>query len=790
MRVRRGSIFGSLAWALLGVILSSAAMVSADEDLEADILPYDRIYLTGNSAVVEGTIIEEDQRRLRVRKPNGVIFEILRAEVREIERRRTPSDVYKRHAATLPSEAVEERLRLARWCLGHELSQEAEAEARHVLELDAKLLAAYHVLVDVYALRMATVAEAFHETLTDEELSVFYAADANGVESPKLLIAGGQGLLRSQLSELAVALLRRAADMLAGLVAAGTDDAWLSRHLIADWDQAATLLRTARLSLCEALLKAERPADAAASVEAMLAVPGEEDVSALYARGRARCAIGDVVGAVSDLNLAASLDAESGPIRLAQGVALYLRGDLPLAVAALEGALGLGLEDERQARWHLGLTYLRMGRYRSAKVEFVQVLTLDPNDSLGLVGIALVQAGRGEHDDALATLDRAVARSPLDSYPIYLRGVVQLTAKRVDQGRADMLDALRLGYDFDAVCRGLALAYELAGESRAAARCYAYLTAAERPDADDWYGLGRSLLMLERLSDARFALGRALEVDPDHADALSARGYAHYVEGDRTAAGSDFTAAVQRDPESAYARRGLDYLENARTRRVWSDTFERSDGADVRNRWSEDERFGVHVRLESGRVVMGGRQANQANGTTRLVRRVVGAPVAEFTAMLNTSRAGEARVGMRLEAGRDGDVVVFREGDGRLLLAWRVGTAWSKEPVDCGQWPSDGGSHRLAIEVVDLAAGRVAVLVDDERRGECEVPSLGRARQMDLVVYGRAEVGVAWTLVLDEVSVFVARQSAGGQAPTPGLPPPGGGQGGGPPGGGTTGEGY
>lgn len=787
MRARRGSVFGSLAWVGIGVILLSTAVVSADDDLEADILPYDRIYLTGNSAVVEGTIIEEDQRRLRVRKPNGVIFEIRLSEVREIERRRTPSDVYERHAAALPTEAVEERLRLARWCLGHELGQEADAEARHVLALDAKRLAAYHVLVDVCALRLATVAEAFHETLTDEELSVIWMAKANGVASPKLLVAGGQGLLRSNLSELAVGFFRRAVDMLAEPVAAGTDDAWLTRYLIADWDQAATLLRTARLLLCESLLEAGQPADAAAAVEAMLALPGEEDVSALYARGRARCATGDVAGAVVDLNLAASLDAESAPIRLAQGVALYLRGDLPLAVAALEGALGLGLglDCERQARWHLGLTYLRMGRYRSAKAEFVQVLSLDPHDSLGLVGIALVQAGRGEHDGALATLDQAVARSPLDAYPIYLRGVVRLTAKRVDQGRADMLDALRLGYDFDAVCRGLALAYELAGESQAAARCYAYLTAAQRPDADDWYGLGRSLLMLDRRSDARSALSRALEVNPDHADALSARGYAHYIDGDRAAADSDFTAAFQRNPESAYARRGLEYLEKARTRRVWSDTFERPDGADVRNRWSEDERFGVNIRLESGHVVMGGRQANQANGTTRLVRRVVGASVAEFTALLNVSEAGEARVGMRLEAGRDGDVVVFREGDGRLLLAWRTGAGWANEPVDCGQWPSDGGFHRLSLDVVDLAAGRVAVLVDDVWRGECEVPSLGRARQMDLVVYGRSEVGVTWKLVLDEVSVFVARPSAGGQAPTRGLPVPGGGQGGE-----TPGEGY
>jgi hypothetical protein len=89
------------------------------------------------------------------------------------------------------------------------------------------------------------------------------------------------------------------------------------------------------------------------------------------------------------------------------------------------------------------------------------------------------------------------------------------------------------------------------------------------------------------------------------------------------------------------------------------------------------------------------------------------------------------------------------------------------------------------LDVVDLAAGRVAVLVDDVWRGECEVPSLGRARQMDLVVYGRSEVGVTWKLVLDEVSVFVARPSAGGQAPTRGLPVPGGGQGGE-----TPGEGY
>ncbi len=44
------------------------------------------------------------------------------------------------------------------------------------------------------------------------------------------------------MTRLVLVLAAAAGLALAAPVAAGTDDAWLSRHLIADWGQAATLL--------------------------------------------------------------------------------------------------------------------------------------------------------------------------------------------------------------------------------------------------------------------------------------------------------------------------------------------------------------------------------------------------------------------------------------------------------------------------------------------------------------------------------------------------------------------
>ncbi len=760
----------------LGLVVSigGGGAASADDDFEGDIQPYDHIYMKGSPTPVKGTVLERSRGKYKIRKSNGVIFEVPEGDVLRVEERLTAEDVFRKRAAKLGAGDVESRLALARWGLGYEdLDGNVEEVAKEILAIEPGRREAYHILIDVFDKRIEGVAEIHHETLLDEQLGVVYAAIDRGVQSPKLSIAAGRAFLRVELPELAATSLARAVELLAEPVGAG-DVAPLAEYGIDDIAVATAMLRDARVLLGESLMRTGKPAEAETVFGAAVDAALDPDFEALFGRGRARAATGDLAGAATDLDEAVAVDPQSAHAILAQGTVHYLRGDGAQAEASLEGALSLGLEDERDARFHLGLAYVRLGRYRSAATEFVRLLEADPLDPLGRAGIALVHAGRGEKDEALEELDRATrnARGELGGDVLYLQAVVLLELGRADEARDKLAAALRAGFDFDAAARVAVRVHEARDDLAAVSRYAAYLTARSAPTSDDWYTFGRALLATGRREEARHALDEALAIDPNHAPALAARGYAAYIEGDRDAADADFQRSLSADPSLGYARRGLDYLVKARTRRVWSDAFEREDGPEIRNRWSEVERFGADIEVAGGRVVFKGAQSNDPKGKTMLTRSINGARVVEFSAELEVLEGAEhSRFGLRLETVRDGVVVVYRQPDGKLVLAYRYGSTWTG-PEEAGVWPDDGKPHRLAIEVGD--AGKVEILLDEQVRASCELATLARAQAYDLVIFGRGEaIGNAWRAAADEVNVYIKRDAGGASRPGPRTPTPG-----------------
>ncbi len=95
----------------------------------------DIIYLKiGNTS--EGKIVAENEREVRLKRPDGGEMTLPRSRIARIEKRETPFEVYTRRAAELPDDAATPHFDLAAYCITHNLHSPALATLRRGLAID------------------------------------------------------------------------------------------------------------------------------------------------------------------------------------------------------------------------------------------------------------------------------------------------------------------------------------------------------------------------------------------------------------------------------------------------------------------------------------------------------------------------------------------------------------------------------------------------------------------------------------------------------------------------------
>ncbi len=105
------------------------------------------------------------------------------------------------------------------------------------------------------------------------------------------------------------------------------------------------------------------------------------------------------------------------------GVEAFNRQDY---AEALEHFLAIAREDpnDPQVHLHLGSTYVGLGRLDDAHGELVRCLSLDPRNERGLAELGRLLALQGRLDEAVETLQKAVAANPEFAEPhYYLAGI-------------------------------------------------------------------------------------------------------------------------------------------------------------------------------------------------------------------------------------------------------------------------------------------------------------------------------------------------------------------------------
>lgn len=808
-----------MAVVVAGLALVVAPPARAQEAIDADFRMFDVVVVDGVADPIEGTILEEGAR-LKIRTRQGVITEFPRDKVREITRRETAESAFKARAARIKERGTggEHRL-LAEWALKHGLRAEGEGELRLAAEAEpdpTRSLAHRERLIGLVEDRLGDLAGGARDAALEGLMVEVARAEAKGGASPRLLLTRARVARELGLPEVARGALEAARDALEGRkgeaggdappavddTPAGparpperprsfgrgdegvdrppppprhdvdappaTPDDHGDRELPGLRPPERDVWRQALLLLGAVEARDGRLAEAADAYERVLEVWPQERAACL-GLARLRVTAGQRGAAQDLLTAALKVFPRDGELLLVRGQVRALLEDLEGARQDLSAVLtAVRPPDDsalaRDTRAALGLVLVLAGELDKAGPS-LEAADAPPGHGPARLGRALLAerrgdlaAARGHYEEAARLL---APRAGDAHYALAFVLTEQGDAQSLQAAAGALRQAARQGVDLELCLRALTDLAVRRGDPEAELKLLElHARTAAPPTPDLLARLGRAYLRQERHDEAKALFERALGQAADHAASLRGLAFVAYARDDRARAKELFDRLLKLDPQDAWAARGQRNLEEARTRRMWVDAFDRP-GSEVKNAWRVEAPFGLKVEMADGKVFLAGRQQNEADGKTRLVRTVQGEHVVKLEARLHLDRLGEeARAGLRMETERGGVVVLFRDGDGGLKVTWgKSKTAPLEDPRPLGAWPGPG-PRTLAIEVENPQDGTVALWVDGVRRGELKVPGFGRDRaDAELSVYAQGtRLDQRVEVVLEEVRIYVRRE--------------------------------
>jgi choline-sulfatase len=182
------------------------------------------------------------------------------------------------------------------------------------------------------------------------------------------------------------------------------------------------------------------------------------------------------------------------------GVTLEEAGQAAEAARVLARALTL---DPARPEEHnsLGIALLAQGQTAAAEREFQQAITLDPGDARAYNNLGNVRRATGRPDAALEAYRQATTLAPRYAEAWNGLGTVEVDRNRPADALADFDRALTLAPGYHEVRLNRAIAYEMAGDTRAARAAYREFLAAAGKDPQYETQRRAAEQLLARLSD-------------------------------------------------------------------------------------------------------------------------------------------------------------------------------------------------------------------------------------------------------------------------------------------------
>jgi tetratricopeptide (TPR) repeat protein len=729
-------------------LLTGPGLYAQEDEGDTEVREFDHVFLKDVPEPQVGTILRETDTELyiRLRDYPGMETRFSKSRIVDIKYRTSPVQAFNAKRGKVAPGDFKACYELARWSLQYpELREKSKEVLRDCIKRNAKFLDSYLLFSDLLRedrRKSEALTEEQLEQQLNTEIEMYRHAISSGLENPQIFYRLGLAVRKGGLPKVALGYFNKAIE--------GSGNSSVPE--IGTWS---------RHEAGEILLETGKPREALKHFEAVLS-SSPDDFRALLGRGEVKLVLGDLDEAGIALTKAVAADPYFPRPFLLLGSVAYLKGELSDAELWLGRAEAVGLPSA-DVLTTLGLARARMGKFTSAAAQLARALTVNPGYWQAELARGYLAENEGRVDDAISAYLRALQINDASGMAHFKLAGAYYSAGQKDSAVGELNAALTHGFRPVEVFKLLGrVEYERENYAEAA-RYLRYAVAADDKDADAYYLLGMSCVKLKRNLLAKRFLQKAVDLYPAHVGALNTLGYLAYAANNIQEAVERFTNALAADPGNSYAAKGMRQISQVLHWDRWEDSFRRPDSDDISNGWTEenDARYGIEMEIDSNAAQFSGTQ-REANKKVFLSRPERGDTFVRIEAVINGLQAAGARFGVRIEK-RDskgkiqGAVVLMRDVDGSLAYNYTEGRGkWKSSdlPITIEQFPIDLKSHTFGVGLIDSKTGKVELMLDGRKLLEVSCPPLARSKELLVGIYGQADAGMPWTLIVESVCIF------------------------------------
>ncbi|MBI2922062.1 MAG: tetratricopeptide repeat protein, partial [Planctomycetes bacterium] len=445
--------------------------------------------------------------------------------------------------------------------------------------------------------------------------------------------------------------------------------------------------------------------------------------------------------------------AQAGPAGLhLLGCAEAHLGSTAAAVAAFKAALAA--DPERMDAWlNLGVICGLAGDWTRARACFEEAAYRAPVSPHPWAALGWASLREAKAQEAAAAYDEALRRDPRCAQALLGKGRLALDAGDFASAETNLLAALKAGAGAVGF-RELGLArLRLRNTSGAVEALRRAVEFSADPDAHALLGFA---ILATNADAGEEQFRRGIEADPDHILSNCGLAAVDYARRDLNGAKNRFDVVLSRVPDHAFAMRGKRLANEAATRTLREEYFERKDAEALKHQWVEREKEGLKIVLQRGRAVFMGRQVRDDGVTT--MYWLTTDKFLSFEAELDCSKIARATAGLTVavssaDAKNSPVIRLVRTIKGRIGF-WQGQAGQPPVWQDGGDAPE--GTLRLRIERTGASGGAEwGIWVNGTRVGLLRADLRGKT--LEAGIYGAALKDESWELAVDNVRLIEAK---------------------------------
>jgi tetratricopeptide (TPR) repeat protein len=219
---------------------------------------------------------------------------------------------------------------------------------------------------------------------------------------------------------------------------------------------------------------------------------------------------------------------------------------------------------EAEARFNVGISHLREGRYDLAIDTIKQAIKSDPKNAFFYKGLGTAYTAKQKWPDAIAAYQKALELNP---YYVDVRndlGTAYILSGKRDEGKREFIALFSepTNPTPELTARNLGQAYLEEKNYSEALNWFQTATQRQKQYSEAYIGSADALLGMGRIEDAIHALEAGYKEIPDDPQMNLALGQVYFQAGRFTEARAKLEAASRRDPRGPAGMKAAELLKN------------------------------------------------------------------------------------------------------------------------------------------------------------------------------------------------------------------------------------